>query len=100
MHILACKLLAPLVGKEKFKEALLDGTLEGFFQLIEQFNTQDEPAFCGLASLAMVLNTLHIDPASASINNTINLASHQLFQITSTPRWPIFSLSDRHPTVK
>lgn len=36
--------------------------MEGFFPLIEQFRTQDEPAFCGLASLAMVLNTLSIDP--------------------------------------
>jgi len=29
---------------------------------MEQFNTQDEPAFCGLASLSMVLNALAIDP--------------------------------------
>jgi len=36
--------------------------MEGFFPLIEQFSTQDEPAFCGLASLAMVMNTLQIDP--------------------------------------
>jgi len=27
--------------------------------------TQDEPAFCGLASLAMVLNALAIDPRRA-----------------------------------
>ena len=45
-----------------FGEALADGMMEGFFPLIEHFQTQDEPAFCGLASLAMVLNTLHIDP--------------------------------------
>ncbi len=45
-----------------FAEALMDGTMEGFFKLIEQFRTQDEPAFCGLASLAMVLNSLSIDP--------------------------------------
>ncbi|KAK9817938.1 hypothetical protein WJX72_004545 [[Myrmecia] bisecta] len=49
-------------GKQLFAEALLGGTMEGFFKLIEQFRTQDEPAFCGLASLAMVLNTLSIDP--------------------------------------
>ena len=33
-----------------------------FFRLIEQFRTQDEPAFCGLGSLARVLNALNVDP--------------------------------------
>jgi glutathione gamma-glutamylcysteinyltransferase len=32
--------------------------MDNFFPLIEQFRTQDEPAFCGLATLAMVLNAL------------------------------------------
>ncbi|PRW61025.1 Glutathione gamma-glutamylcysteinyltransferase 1 [Chlorella sorokiniana] len=36
--------------------------MNNFFKLIEQFRTQDEPAYCGLASLAMTLNTLNIDP--------------------------------------
>lgn len=36
--------------------------MSGFFKLIEQYSTQDEPAFCGLASIAMVLNALSIDP--------------------------------------
>ncbi|KAG2450417.1 hypothetical protein HYH02_004919 [Chlamydomonas schloesseri] len=49
-------------GRQVFQEALLDGTMSGFFKLMEQFNTQDEPAFCGLASLAMTLNALSIDP--------------------------------------
>ena len=49
-------------GRQIFQEALLDGTMNGFFRLMEQFNTQDEPAFCGLASLSMVLNALAIDP--------------------------------------
>jgi len=35
---------------------------QGFFSLIEQYRTQDEPAYCGLASVAMVLNSLAIDP--------------------------------------
>ena len=43
-------------------EALAEGTMESFFSLIEQFHTQNEPAYCGLASLAMVLNALQIDP--------------------------------------
>ncbi|KXZ56469.1 hypothetical protein GPECTOR_1g42 [Gonium pectorale] len=49
-------------GRQLFQEALLEGSMVGFFKLMEQFNTQDEPAFCGLASLAMVLNALSIDP--------------------------------------
>ena len=49
-------------GRKLFSEALSEGTLECFFPLIEQFRTQDHPAFCGLASLAMVLNALQVDP--------------------------------------
>ncbi|KAL3680692.1 hypothetical protein R1sor_023648 [Riccia sorocarpa] len=49
-------------GKEIFQEALKDGTMEGFFQLIAYFQTQAEPAFCALASLSVVLNALSIDP--------------------------------------
>jgi glutathione gamma-glutamylcysteinyltransferase len=52
-------------GQEIFVEALAAGTMKSFFQLIEQFRTQDEPAFCGLASIAMVLNALSIDPRRA-----------------------------------
>lgn len=33
-----------------------------YFPLAEQFITQGEPAFCGPSCLAMVLNTLRIDP--------------------------------------
>ncbi|CAM6107777.1 unnamed protein product [Calypogeia fissa] len=49
-------------GKMIFREALQDGTMEGFFPLIAHFQTQAEPAFCGLASLSVVLNALAIDP--------------------------------------
>lgn len=49
-------------GRVIFKEALEKGTMECFFPLISQFVTQNEPAFCGLSSLAMVLNALEIDP--------------------------------------
>jgi hypothetical protein len=41
---------------------LKDGTLEVYFRLAEQFRTQDEPAFCGLSTLTMVLNSLAVDP--------------------------------------
>lgn len=49
-------------GKQLFIEAIEGGTMEGFFKLISYFQTQSEPAYCGLASLAMVLNALAIDP--------------------------------------
>ncbi|KAL1199634.1 Glutathione gamma-glutamylcysteinyltransferase 1 [Cardamine amara subsp. amara] len=45
-------------GKKLFKEAVQKGTMEGYFSLISYFQTQSEPAFCGLASLSMVLNAL------------------------------------------
>nr|AFU06381.1 phytochelatin synthase [Phragmites australis] len=51
-------------GKRLFSEALQGGTMEGFFSLISYFQTQSEPAFCGLASLSVVLNALAIDPGS------------------------------------
>lgn len=50
------------VGRGMFREALAAGTMENYFFLAEQFRTQDEPTFCGLATLAMVLNALRIDP--------------------------------------
>ncbi|KAJ8534646.1 hypothetical protein K7X08_016374 [Anisodus acutangulus] len=49
-------------GKQLFLEAIQNGTMEGFFKLISYFQTQSEPAYCGLASLSMVLNALAIDP--------------------------------------
>ncbi|KAF5741836.1 hypothetical protein HS088_TW10G00842 [Tripterygium wilfordii] len=49
-------------GKQLFIEAIQGGTMEGFYRLISYFQTQSEPAYCGLASLSMVLNALAIDP--------------------------------------
>ncbi|XP_039032584.1 glutathione gamma-glutamylcysteinyltransferase 1-like isoform X1 [Hibiscus syriacus] len=49
-------------GKQLFIEAIQNGTMEGFYRLISYFQTQSEPAYCGLASLSMVLNALAIDP--------------------------------------
>lgn len=36
--------------------------MESYFRLAEQFRTQDDPSFCGLSSLTMVLNALAVDP--------------------------------------
>jgi len=49
-------------GRRMFQEALAQGGLESYFPLSEQFKTQDDPAFCGLGALTMVLNALAIDP--------------------------------------
>ncbi|KAL0375552.1 UNVERIFIED_CONTAM: Glutathione gamma-glutamylcysteinyltransferase 1 [Sesamum calycinum] len=49
-------------GKKLFGEALQKGNMEGFFKLISYYQTQSEPAYCGLTTLAMVLNALAIDP--------------------------------------
>jgi len=49
-------------GKQLFLEGIQNGTMEGFYRLVSYFQTQSEPAFCGLASLSMVLNALAIDP--------------------------------------
>jgi len=49
-------------GQAIFREALAAGTMGPFFRLIEQFHTQNEPAFCGLGTLTMVLNALNVDP--------------------------------------
>ena len=36
--------------------------MEGYFAQAEQLHTQQEPAFCGLATLVVALNALAIDP--------------------------------------
>ncbi|KAL0640724.1 hypothetical protein Q9L58_000028 [Maublancomyces gigas] len=50
-------------GKRLFKQALLEGGLEAFFPLSQQFLTQNEPAYCGIGTLCMILNALKVDPA-------------------------------------
>uniref|UniRef100_A0A7S0L902 glutathione gamma-glutamylcysteinyltransferase n=1 Tax=Coccolithus braarudii TaxID=221442 RepID=A0A7S0L902_9EUKA len=49
-------------GRERFLETVVSGYGEAYFPLSEQFVTQTEPFICGPACLAMVLNTLRIDP--------------------------------------
>jgi glutathione gamma-glutamylcysteinyltransferase len=49
-------------GRRLFAEALADRTMESYFAQAEQFHTQQEPAFCGLATLVVALNALSIDP--------------------------------------
>lgn len=54
--------LMALELQKLFLEAIQKGTMENFYRLISYFQTQSEPAYCGLASLSMVLNALSIDP--------------------------------------
>jgi glutathione gamma-glutamylcysteinyltransferase len=49
-------------GRTLFREALLDGTMEGYFPLAQQFHTQADPSFCGLGTLVCALNALGIEP--------------------------------------
>ena len=51
-------------GQEIFKEALASGHMQCYFKLAAQFRTQDEPAYCGLSTLVMVLNSLEVDPGN------------------------------------
>ncbi|KAG5184365.1 Phytochelatin synthase-domain-containing protein, partial [Tribonema minus] len=58
----SCVAFSSSEGKALFSEALKEGYMEAYFNLAEQFNTQDEPAYCGLSTLSMILNALEIDP--------------------------------------
>lgn len=49
-------------GKRIFSAALAEGNMDTYFLLAGQFLTQADPAFCGLATLCMILNALEVDP--------------------------------------
>eukprot|EP01116_Phalansterium_solitarium_P019179 TRINITY_DN5286_c0_g1_i2.p1 TRINITY_DN5286_c0_g1~~TRINITY_DN5286_c0_g1_i2.p1 ORF type:complete len:335 (-),score=75.28 TRINITY_DN5286_c0_g1_i2:322-1326(-) len=49
-------------GRALFMEAMALGGMESYWKLAEQFHTQTEPAYCGLATLSMALNALQVDP--------------------------------------
>ena len=54
--------LSSAEGRELAKAALSLGSMETFFALAEVFETQSEPAFCGLGTLVTALNALDVDP--------------------------------------
>ena len=58
----SCVAFGSAAGRALFLEALRCGCADGYWRLAETFHTQSEPAFCGLASLAMTLNALAVDP--------------------------------------
>ncbi|KXJ16978.1 Glutathione gamma-glutamylcysteinyltransferase [Exaiptasia diaphana] len=49
-------------SKVRLVRSLSKGTAVPFLSLSSCFNTQSEPAFCGLSTLAIILNSLRIDP--------------------------------------
>jgi glutathione gamma-glutamylcysteinyltransferase len=49
-------------GKKIFQSALHNHGLKSFYNLIQQYHTQTEPAYCGVSTLVMVLNALAVDP--------------------------------------
>eukprot|EP00941_MAST-03F_sp_MAST-3F-sp1_P004408 g4408.t1 len=58
----SCVAFSSPEGRGIFATAMAAGATDAFFPLIEQFRTQDEPAFCGLSTLVMVLNAMAVDP--------------------------------------
>jgi glutathione gamma-glutamylcysteinyltransferase len=49
-------------GRKLFAEAMDARCMESYWALAEHFQCQAHPAFCGLTTLTMVLNSLQIDP--------------------------------------
>jgi len=59
------KNLVPLsskAGRKRFLESLSAGNAEAYLPLAEQFLNQSDPAYCGVTTLAMVLNACAVDP--------------------------------------
>lgn len=73
-------------GKKIFTEALHNGTMNGFFKLISYYQTQSDPAFCGLATLSVVLNALAIDPGR-KWKGTLSLSLSYLFYFFNYERY-------------
>ncbi|GAA5958325.1 hypothetical protein JCM3765_004792 [Sporobolomyces pararoseus] len=49
-------------GRQIFANALREDNLNSYFLLSQHFLTQNEPAYCALGTLAMILNALEMDP--------------------------------------
>ncbi|VIO94743.1 Phytochelatin synthase family protein [Brugia malayi] len=58
----SCINFASSEGKKLFIESLVKGHANIYFRLASHFLTQDEPSYCGLSTLVMVLNALEVDP--------------------------------------
>ena len=49
-------------SKEMLRRAIKNNLANPFFDIIDQYSTQSDPAFCGLTNLRIMLNTLKTDP--------------------------------------
>ncbi len=49
-------------GQKMLVDVMRSGSCENYMSLSEQFLTQSTPPSCGMATLAMVLNSLRVDP--------------------------------------
>ena len=54
--------LSSRIGRERFLQSLSTGNAEAYLPLAEQFLNQSDPAFCGVTTLAMILNACAVDP--------------------------------------
>ena len=54
--------LSSRAGRRRFLEALSSDNAEAYLPLAEQFLNQSDPAYCGITTLAMVLNACAVDP--------------------------------------
>lgn len=57
-----CVALSSRQGQQFFRSAMNHSFTNNFFDLISQFHTQTEPAFCGPSTLVMILNAFSVDP--------------------------------------
>ena len=54
--------LNSMAGRRFLMEALAQHTAAAYFTLMEHFSNQSDPAFCGVTTLMIVLNSLAVDP--------------------------------------
>ena len=49
-------------GRTMLLESLQAGTAESYWSLMEHFTNQSDPAYCGVTTLLIVLNSMSVDP--------------------------------------
>lgn len=49
-------------SQEMLKECIIDGTCDSFFLLVDQYQTQSDPSFCGPTTMVCIFNSLGVDP--------------------------------------
>ena len=54
--------LSSRAGRRRFLESLGTDNAEAYLPLAEQFLNQSDPAYCGITTLAMILNACAVDP--------------------------------------